>query len=636
MLSKPTNPTPYMVAIDATNDITFKVSCKNANEITGARLCIDKNGNKYYFSVAYTKAEDNEGVSITASKNVLKSGYAIWGSTAARKTIEQPICGNNSEAILKNQQNYSWQLRLYQSATNINIGYGFIQEKIAPDTKHKKFNSSTTCILKVRPHTNMFFNVGTDTGYNNGVSKEYVNYFDDKVGYTISINGRSYSVGAYYYQSSGTGNITGLPLEKDAYGNPLYAYIEISGDTSQLASGDQYSIYTNYIDSNEFYLPCRQKPILNLYDRKHLPITNLFADSDTPVLQDGSGKDKNVISIDYNEFKLSSEYTQADNASIGYYRIVLYKVEVNNEIFIHDTGNVYASTIQFSYDRFMANGLYKLVLQAVDTNQNTIVKSVYIRADYPLDVETDVVSPSYYASHASMILDFNDISTISPEEKIDGAHTYNTFFVDENGTIDDGSHALSDMGTQSIPVTSCSVAEGNTLTYSKIDGVSDTFDCVNPLLSVVVHGDIFSNGSQTIFTLTDDKDVNKQGVNTHGKGSNTYTLNWTGKEFILEYTRSGSTEMHRIWVPFNGYNSTSPKAQIQEELKKNTKNYFCPYLALEDLPTDEHTYYWHTEDIFMDFWWQIMLTQKELHIRCLNPPDTEHAGKAWEITTSFS
>lgn len=634
VLSKPTNPTPYMVAVDPRNDMTFKASCLNANEVTRVRLCIHSNNCQYFFPIpidSYTK--ENDEVAINIATNTQYSGYKIRTFAkrpnipiSGRDNITQYICGNKSDVLLTTSKDYRWQMRLYQNENLVNIGYGFIQAVYdvssytnnPSSASNKKFSASTTHILKVRPHTNMFFNAsGGGLFYvNSTLDQSYVDYYDDNVKYTININGTSYDVLAYYYGSASSG----LTLEKDSYGNPLFAYIEVKASKGGISADDEYSIYTNYIDSNEFYFPCRSNPNLTLSDCLGQRI-NAFANGETPT-------EDNVISIDYSDFILKGSYSQSDGATINYYRIVIYQVlPTHDEILVEDTGNIYSSEINYSYDKFLYGGTYKLILQATDTNKNSILKSVYIKPNYPGEVVSDNLQLDYYKDHGSVILDFGDITSISCREHIDGAHSFEKIIVDENGAILDDSMAWELISGKLTKVNVCTVNNDNYLTYSNIDGTDKSFSCDNPLLSIVVKGlGTTTSGTQDIFTFVADD------------GNYSCSLSWKNRYFDFTY-RIFKTSYSKRYYPFSNKGFTSNSVEqdcaitIASEIKSDKLNYTVPYLALPDIVIDDtDKAYWHTEDIFNDFWWQIIFTKNYLYIKCLN---SSRAGYRWEFETRW-
>lgn len=638
MLYKPTNPTPYNSVIDPTGGINFSASCVNTNEITEMRLTIDNNSYKYYFDMGNTCYSDGE-IGIDIDKEQSKSGYRISNSTYKRDDVVDYILCGSSSSILNSPKNYTWQVRLYQDNCNVNIGYGFIQEVYTSlDTK---FDDSATCILKVRPHTNMFFNAGTNFNKNNAttssgstdrskkLSSALLNYYDDKVKYNIAINGTSYKVLAYYYSSS-TYN-----LQADTYGDPLFAYIEIAASDTDISADDEYSIYTNYIDSNEFYFQCKSAPKLTLsvitenFERE-LPIT----DGTNPSVESSN------LHILYNNLKIEGKYSQSNGASVNYYRFRLYQIlSDKTELLLQDTGNIYKSEITYEYSDFFSGNVYKLVFQLQDTDKKSIVKSLYITPDYKSTVQPRTLAVQRYPDHQSVIIDFNNLISIPGEETVIGAHTFNnlTAIKNDNNSFkvqdeaegneeDDNIHLFA----EKTNVKTCFIAPKNVVTYEKIDGSDDTTTCVNPLISMTFRCN--NTNTQKIFKLVDDD-------------NHEYALYWERHAFIFYYYEN--TNNHRDYVvkyisPY--YRSGFPNCAIATTLLTNTKlrelqqktenalsdsnaNYAVPYLAFDDLPTgtnDVNTdLYCHTEDIAKDFWWHAIIKQKQFYIKCLNPPNGE-------------
>ena len=140
----------------------------------------------------------------------------------------------------------------------------------------------------------------------------------------------------------------------------------------------------------------------------------------------------------------------------------------------------------------------------------------------------------------------------------------------------------------------------------------------HPLLSIVVREDV--DDIRDVFDLTDDE-------------GNKYKLSWENSYFEYSYTISNKSGVQR-YFPFenSGFTSinaqTGNAAQIAKAISLKEKRYNVPYLALDDIVVaDTRTSYWHTEDIFKDFWWQIVLAKKYLYIKCLN---SSNLGYLWE------
>ncbi|MCC8160546.1 MAG: hypothetical protein LIO53_04415 [Oscillospiraceae bacterium] len=531
MLYKPNFPTPYITSpLDPCGDVNFSAVCNNTAEITKMRLTVDSGNVKYYYPFEITDSADGYGAyisdggigfNIQADTDYSDSAYKVVTSNGVRtNSLSSPhyMCGNSDNSpLLVSPKNYTWQVRLYQENCTTNIAYGFVQE-VYDASDYTCYSSSATHILKVRPHTNMFFKV--DSTFNNGLS-EYsstlyrtsVNYYDDNVKYQLSINGQTYDILAYYYgRSSNTGNANYMLSQLDSYGNALYAYFEISATDDDISVDDQYSVYANYIDSNEFYFTCHSTPTLTLYDKSLSTSTEIqsFADGTEP------DSEENIYTIPYGNFVLSGTYLQEENATVNYYRIVLYQeLDTGDYLTIDDTGNVYSSSISYSFDRFFSGETYKLILQTVDTDRNTLYKSIFIVPDYGAETIPKDLNVGYYSEHKSIIIDFTDLISITGHELNEGDHEYKTIVIDSDGTI------ISDETVTLLSVseiTACEIYEGNTVTYDYIDGSLKALSCENPLLSMVVKGNL-NNNSQQIFYLVDDNGYE-------------YSLKWTGISFF--------------------------------------------------------------------------------------------------------
>ena len=604
MLYKPTNPSPYNSVIDPSNGISLKASCVNTNEITNLRLMLDDKSFQYYFPIVQdiNYIFDNGEIQVNIDKDKSYSGYKVSNSNYERTSISQKIISS----ILRTPKNYNWQVRLYQNSCNVNIAYGFIQE-VFKDTALPSplYDKSTNCVLKVRPHTNMFFPPSSNEKFNkNIVLKNLLSYYDDNVKYSIEINGYTYPVLAYYYSYDVASD--SRELQKDAYDDPLFAYIEIKIDNDMIINNnDEYSIYTNYIDSNEFPFQCRANAELTFKDRFNKVITT-FAEGAEPSLD-------NSLEITYSNFELTGVYSQSNGASVNYYRMVLYQIFDNgNETMLDDTGEIYTSKITYAYDEFLGGNLYKLICQITDTDRKSITKSIYIYPNYAVMVKPQEFNVQYYNDHKSVLLDFNKLISISGREEIQGEHTFDTFITDDEQTVN-----------------ICDVHTGNSIIYDHIDGSNKDIECSNPLLSIIFKCSAGDN--QTIFTLRDN--------------DRRYMLEWHGHYFAYRCILDGTPEWSWLiayYLPFEdkGFSLSKPVSEdiitdnIVAELQKNGEYYNVPYYSLDNIPTmlldkdgnEIDTIRIHTESVAHDFWWQVIAKPNYFYIKCINSPN----GYEWE------
>ena len=638
MLYKPTNPTPYNGVIDPTTGINFNASCINTNEISKVRLTIDNNSYKYYFDMG-NDCYSNGEITINVNNSQSKSGYRISNSNYKREDVTSvSLCGNTS-SLIHTSQNYRWQIRLYQNSCNVNIAYGFIQSiyKTANDfgntiTANQPYNSNATHILKVRPHTNMFYYVDNSaiktayTGYNKNINLSLLSYYDNDVKYKIEINGKQYDVLSYYYgykNSESDTSRSNIPIETDSYGDPLFAYIEINTSDDDISVEDEYSIYTNYIDSNEFYFQCKSSPKLDLYiqptglNKMKLPI----ADGIFPSTEE------NNLRLIYNTLNIQGDYSQSNGASVSYYRVCLYQIMPNKtEFLLEDTGNIYKSYLTYEYSDFFNGNLYKLVFQLKDTNNKSIVKSIYITPDYKALIKPRNLNVFSYPEHQSILIDFDGLKSISGHEGIAGSHEFSELFVTQNAN---GSFEISpdnNDSSETMHINSCYVYDNNFITYEQIDNSSSNISCVRPLLSMAFRCN--DKNGRIIFELIDDNDhkyillwYNYTFIYYYYSCSS--NRNYTTVKYITPYFGSGFPH-HALGSPLCTMEQMQElQSKVETALSDKNLNYTVPYLAFDNLPTgtsDGTDLYCHTEDISIDFWWHIIVTTNQLYLKCLNPP----------------
>lgn len=616
MLYKPTSPSPYNSVIDPSKGVSFKASCVNINEISNLRLMLDDKSYQYYFPLTKGKNGDytfeNGEIQINMSNEKVYNGYKISNSNYERSDIGEL----SLSSVLKSPKNYNWQVRLYQDSHSVNIAYGFIQEVFKNATLPSPlYNSGANCVLKVRPHTNMFFDTSVNETFNKSVAlKNLLAYYDDKVQYTIEINGTSYPVLAYYYSYDDEKSSDKRALQKDNYDDPLFAYIEIHIDNDDINSNDEYSIYTNYIDSNEFHFRCRSSATLEFQDRFGKTINpKIFADGITPSEKD------NKLEIKYSNFVLKGVYSQPNGASVNYYRVALYQIDDGIERLIDDTGEIYKSEVFYSYDEFLGGKLYKLVFQLTDTDRKSITKSAYICPTYHISTIPKQLNVQPYYEHNSIIINFDDLISISGNEEITGECEFDTINVAPD-TKNNGKWII---GSDGETVSTCLVHPNNSITYDHIDGTNEPLKCEHPLLSLVFR--CTEGDSQDIFEITDDD----------GKK---HKMSWQGHHFVYTVTYSANYSARRsVYAPFinNGFEAWKVTEQQMEqcitktvsELSKNTPSYNVPYYALDDIPImlqgengEYDGLYWHTESIARDFWWHIVFKPHYCYIKCLNSP----------------
>lgn len=606
MLYKPIFPTPYNNSIDASKDVIFSANYNNnADNITKMTLIINDNYKKYYY--CFESLNENSGVYIDNNSLYFKiqanntySGYqtrVINDSIVSRTSINSVICGSNSD-LLKNPLTYSWQVRLYQNNCDVNIAYGFIQEVIKSSDDNfpsTLYNSAANCVLKVRPHTNVFF--ANKSNFNSGVDSIYYNYYDTNVNYAINIGGISYDILGYYYSSRD------FDADLDSYGNPLFAYIEINVSNDTLYENDDYSIYTNYIDSNEYYFKCLSSPVLNIYD---------VSSSPTIINSDISDENDNALELSNSCLNIIAEYLQDDDAYVNYYECSLYQITNDQELLIDNTGSVYSKAMEYNYNLLLSGNLYKFVMNVVDSNRVYISRSFYVKPQYnsieiPKNIKTE-----YYPEHASIIVDFNDLISISGKEYIDGEHYFSSIEIGSDSNIiyeDIETDSGIEIAEEKITVPICNIYDENYFLYNNIDGTNNTISFDSPLLSIVFRCNGF--GQQDIIKLVNDN-------------GDCYSISWDGKQFVFLYKPNGSfIYLEKTYSPYNLDNVIDTSQliiDIKSAISVSDLNYDVPYLALEDLTVDEN-YYCHTEDAARDFWWQIILIDKtKWYVRCLNTP----------------
>lgn len=360
-------------------------------------------------------------------------------------------------------------------------------------------------------YENQFNSFSTVSGLNytqqNTLKNQLTSYWDSNVKYQIEINGGRYDVTAYYYSNTKNSN-TSLGLQTDSYGQPLFAYVEIEGDSNlTISENDEYAIYANYIDSNEYYFSCRQLSEVKFRGRDNTPINEF-----TSIDELDANPDDHIYSPTHSNVQIKGSFDANSGATINYYKATLYQVlSTGEDIQIHDSGYVYSSEIDYDCKDLLNGNLYKLVVSVADTYGNTVSKGVYIKPNYGAIVKPTLLSVEPYREHGSVILDFGKLLSISGhlsgDNLDDEGKGYQigelTTVKGENGVFnvkkDETAISLLSADTNTVEGTACYIYPNNTVSYSAIDNSDEYITCTDPLVNIVFRCN--TSDTQTIFEL---------------------------------------------------------------------------------------------------------------------------------------
>ena len=647
MLYKPSNPSPYNSVLDIDDKLSFSASCICTDDICGLRLAVKDDKCDYFLPVKSDKLKDclmGSSITIPYDKDFLDEANGHYINTAGFARAESV----SADSLLKVFTQYRWQVRLYQNMNSptISIAYGSIQDVIKTYDENGKLQLRR--ILKIRPHTNMFFkhldeNGNHDTAYDLGIGKQFTEYYDDNAGYYIQINGNQYKVEDYYYSKTKAYYNSAKQQQSldcgKVYNTPLFAFIEIDTEETvevneegnekrsiieKFSADDEYTIYTNYIDSNEYYFECHQLYNPIFFDGNNKEITNYFSNSN-------SIGEENVIEIDHSNFTLKGSLPQEARSSINYYQIKLFQImPTGKEVLIDDSGCVCGSDINYSCGDLLDGELYLLHINVCDTHNHLTNHSVYISPSYGGIVQSPISLVKAYREHNSVILDFSNLISIT-------GHESNRY---------QGSHTISKEKIGAITTNICTIAPNNTVSFEKIDGRNKNIECENPLINLTFR--CSSGDAQTIFEFITDNNV------TYRLTWETYRFHlWAGRyitryqnkvvyqlengalvpKTVREEIRTLETICDSYYSPYdimNNHTDTEILQAIQNAIADSELNYSVPYLDLPNLLLREDSYA-HTESAAHDFWWHVIVADGYWYINCINAPQ----GYSWQNEAYF-
>ena len=199
----------------------------------------------------------------------------------------------------------------------------------------------------------------------------------------------------------------------DSYGNPTSGYILVNTNgVVPCEEGDTYTIACNYIDSDEGYFEIYSKPTVSLIEEN---VGIQFTDTDSNIV---IGTEANPYTLAYCNVDISAAVSQAEGVEHEYYYYKIYEYSDRGKYeIIHHSGNIYNSDIRVTYDDFLDNRKYKLVISIVDVNQQTIERELYFKTEFPYLGDNSMVKAEYYRDHNSVVVEWSLGNSITPTIK---------------------------------------------------------------------------------------------------------------------------------------------------------------------------------------------------------------------------
>lgn len=614
MLYKPTSPSPYAqcVALSDTEGDKIQFSCSmiGGSGLETARLKISDGNTQYYFD-AQTPAEGEAipainsttkdfliGIGFNTSKNTEYSYYTISNSSSLRN---DGLSGLFSSVILPDKD-YTWQTRLYEKdsfednyrssiwmaygvvgADSIGSLYTYSDSEVSNNTllgvqNVRRAYGKTVDIpdnvseydfhcmaIEVRPHLNIFFKYSTiynASGIPYEGTRHLCNYYDNNARYYIKINGKYLRILDYMFYCPLSGNYDNKfdSSDIDAYGYPKKAYVIIeysdyfvdSEGNFTIKEGDQYEIYCNYIDSDEYYFNVVNKPTLTFTGTTGNDIS--------------STTEEEPAHVGRSDFALNGTYNHTNGARIEKYNISLYKntgADAENKVWeiIDQTEDVYSSAITYSYDMLMNGNTYKIVFNACDSLGYVITKEIYIACSYGFVVSSFTVEAKYYSKHDSVVVEWN---IDNPEDNFDNIHHFEVY-----KTIGDK--------TQLHKVYSTANNKENIVEDFAVGNLCDYTYYVYPVAEISDGGIVrllgdgvsspvvnFNYGATTIFGLVqDEEDLNTYTIDYNEMWRFEFNLENTGTTLNMDKTFTDTQHRFpKMSGGFRKYNTTSVKGLI--------------------------------------------------------------------------
>lgn len=326
--------------------------------------------------------------------------------------------------------------------------YWSSSSKYSVNLKNRDAYSNGLQLLKIFPHTFTNSHIwgfnGDTSNFRKAFDKYKSGYDEYYARYYIKINGIYYKIldWRYYdwffasYDKEKEKNNTPekmLEGEVDGYGNPLAMYVLIYAPDAEIRADTEYTIYSNYMDSNNYTFQINDVPSVKFYDTK-FPSSNITFYS---TKEEAIG---NPFILEYSNLELNGRYSQNSGAYISQYQVELL-LDDGTAI---DKTKSFSQTLQFCFSDFSNANKYLLHISIIN-NRNVIdERYLYITPSYNTTSNLINADVKYNRKHNSAIIDFSKLHSITPTISDDGYE-----FDNENKSV--------------------KIFEGNSLTYDKND-----------------------------------------------------------------------------------------------------------------------------------------------------------------------
>ena len=618
LLRKPALQYPHAEVVNPNEKVDFQCELQSSGKIAKARLMIDDNNYEYYFdNFDIQNLQENNYSSLVTYpiKNNIPT-YKIYKSDSNRTSDKTTFSFAAGEM-------YTWKMRIYEDDTKSNyvpsswIGKGTVMETYQYDSNsHAPIGISTSeiignKIIRINPHTQMYFK--DSMGIGTALYEKFWTRYDDNTRYYIKVGNKFTEIKNYYYflpkHNKGVGYAGGKVThvnkdsDLDSYGDPKFGYALID-EKFNVSVGDTYTIYCNYIDTDQYYFDTNTPPEINLYENfESVNGTNVTREIDL-----SENTQLAPLSLSYSNLHITGEYLQSEGISVSHYSFLLERRESDTKYStVSYSNNIYSTNIDWQYDKFISGNEYRLTLSLTDSVGSTFEKIIYIKAEYnsisyPMNIKIEE-----YRKHNSLIIDFSELHSITANEEIEGGHQFLAYNEDTD-KIDT---------TLTVSNNVCHLDKGNSLTYDFVDGEKELSFGKSTIYTTFR---IDSDYTGTIFEVTED-------------GGTTTALKWDGVTFYLSVKNpsTGYSSYGRVFTPYENWDNMTigdKKKAINEAMAKETVNYSVPYLYMNGEINYGDDLYYHTETPLSEQTWLVIIDTKteNVYFKNMSQKDSKTAG----------
>ena len=618
LLRKPALQYPHAEVVNPNEKVDFQCELQSSGKIAKARLMIDDNNYEYYFdNFDIQNLQENNYSSLVTYpiKNNIPT-YKIYKSDSNRTSDKTTFSFAAGEM-------YTWKMRIYEDSTKSNyvpsswIGKGTVMETYQYDSNsHAPIGISTSeiignKIIRINPHTQMYFK--DSMGIGTALYEKFWTRYDDNTRYYIKVGNKFTEIKNYYYflpkHDKGVGYAGGKVThvnkdsDLDSYGDPKFGYALID-EKFNVSVGDTYTIYCNYIDTDQYYFDTNTPPTITLYENfESVNGTNVTREIDL-----SENTQLAPLSLSYSNLHITGEYLQSEGISVSHYSFLLERRESDTKYStVSYSNNIYSTNIDWQYDKFISGNEYRLTLSLTDSVGSTFEKIIYIKAEYnsisyPMNIKIEE-----YRKHNSLIVDFSELHSIIANEEIEGGHQFLAYNEDTD-KIDT---------TLTVSNNVCHLDKGNSLTYDFIDGEKELSFGKSTIYTTFR---IDSDYTGTIFEVTEDDGT-------------TTALKWDGVTFYLSVKNpsTGYSSYGRVFTPYENWDNMTigdKKKAINEAMAKETVNYSVPYLYMNGEINYGDDLYYHTETPLSEQTWLVIIDTKteNVYFKNMSQKDSKTAG----------